>query len=267
MQSRYIDIGTEQVHYLQAGSGRKLLLAFHGYGNDAYIFKYLARHVQDEFTLILVDLPHHGNTTWGESKLSKQDLRLLVEKWMTEFSIGKVTLLGYSIGGRVCLCITEQLPELVDQCLLIAPDGLMFNPLYYFVTRNRVGKWLFRKFLEDEKNTRWITKLNRLNLIDDKKYRFAMHYLKTEADRRKLHDIWMNLSLLVPDSKYLEKIIRENKIHITIFMGQKDNIIPLVKARKFMNKLPTVTLHILQKGHRMLDNETISLIAKTIADK
>ena len=51
------------------------------------------------------------------------------------FAVDKVALAGYSMGGRVCLTITELLPELIDRVLLIASDGLVFNPLYFLLQK------------------------------------------------------------------------------------------------------------------------------------
>lgn len=268
MRSEYIYVHNQQFHHLRAGSGEHLLICFHGYRNDASLFKQFVPYLEQSFTIVSIDLPHHGKTVWDDKEiLSKEELKKLIQALLDKFNAEKFSLLGYSIGGRVCLCVVELFAEQVAHCVLAASDGLVFNPFYYLVTRNNPGNSLFKRFLSDEKNLRIIEAARRCKLIADSKYRFVMHYLKTEDDRKKLQQIWNALSLLVPDHQNVKKLISQHTIPVFIFMGKRDRVISLRKAQKFKKGLPTAQLSLLEKGHRVLDDETIPLIAQTLMNK
>ena len=66
--SHFIRSGDQNLHYLQYGNGPRLLLAFHGYGHDATSFEVLIPFLQERYTILCIDLPHHGQTDWASGK-------------------------------------------------------------------------------------------------------------------------------------------------------------------------------------------------------
>jgi len=264
MQAKQITVKNKTYHFLEAGSGKKILLCLHGYGNDAYLFQPFVAYLKDAYIILSFYLPHHGSENSDYGTLTKSDLHSLVKRLLEEYHVEKINLLGYSIGGRLCLCMIETAANLVEKCVLVAPDGLAFNWLYYFATKNRAGRWLFRRLLSDEKYLHVFHRVYKNHIIPEKKYRFVMHYLHTENDRKKLLHVWNDLAPLVPNGEKLRLVIPKNKVALTIFMGEKDSVIPVKKALQFVKKVPVAHLRILHKGHRMLDAATISLIAKTL---
>src|SRR5205809_920321 len=77
--SGYISMGNEKLHYLQSGIGKRVLLAFHGYSNNASIFHPFEPHLARQYTILSFDLPHHGNSKWAENvPLTKNDLVTLM---------------------------------------------------------------------------------------------------------------------------------------------------------------------------------------------
>lgn len=268
MKSKYITIEGKSLHYLEGGKGHRLLIAIHGYGNDASIFEPFVKHLEEAYVMVFLDLPHHGNTHWkDQGRISKELLAAFIFALMRNYQVEQISLLGYSIGGRLCLCLTEEMSSLITECVLVAPDGLRFNPFYYFVTKNGCGKWIFRKFLSQQKHLKWIDRAHNLNWIDLKKYKFSMRYLASQEERDLLYKRWNDLALLVPDHKLLRRRILQHTVPLTIFMGKNDSIIPPSKAKVFMKGLSCVQLHLLDKGHRMLDAESVPVIAQTFLKK
>ncbi|MES2703128.1 MAG: alpha/beta hydrolase [Bacteroidota bacterium] len=261
--SKYIQAGSQQLHYLQLGSGPHLLLAFHGYANDAAIFYIFEKHLGKEYTILSFDLPHHGRSRWpDDTLLTKNDLLTLIQKIKHEFSISKVALMGYSMGGRVCLNIIALSPESVDKVVLIAPDGLTPNFYYHFLTRTILGKKMFRHFLtHPERYFKVIDWLRDKKRIDASRHRFAMQYLQSEYTRNFLLRVWPAMSDLIAPSGRVQKAIRKHSLPVAIFMGAYDKIIPPGLAHSFGKGLATVQVHVLQKGHRVFDSDNAAGIA------
>jgi pimeloyl-ACP methyl ester carboxylesterase len=262
----YIDIGREKLHYLRMGEGKRLLIAFHGYGNEAGIFAPFKKNLEKDFTLFSIDLPHHGKSKWSDNvPLRKKDLITLVAALKNEMNVEKFSLLGYSIGGRVCLTIMALLPRLTEKVLLIAPDGLKFNPLYFFVTKTFTGRRFFKNVLtKTHKYLKIIDWLKEKKLLNSYRHQFVMHYVESESSRRFLLNVWPALSELVPTSKKLKAVIEKYKMPVYIFMGNQDRIIPPALASKFKNGLDTVRVFVLEKGHRVFDYDTAPQMAKCL---
>ena len=87
--SEFIDLGGNTIHYLKTGTGSKLLIAFHGYGLDAFTFQPLMPLLQNQYTILSIDLPHHGNTVWRDALFTKHLLVKLITKIIEKFHVKK----------------------------------------------------------------------------------------------------------------------------------------------------------------------------------
>ncbi len=265
-QSEFIELVNGKLHCLRIGTGKRVLLAFHGYGNTAAVFSPFQRYLEKDFTILSIDLPHHGRSVWGDDKLlHKVDLSKLVEYVMNNLQVEKISILGYSMGGRVCMGIIELMPESIEQVVLLASDGLVFNPFYYFATRTMIGRSLFRNFLKNNgPYMALIEWLKRRKLIEESRYKFGMRYIGTEEDRSFLGRAWPAMSMIIPGNRKLKTLINQYNIPVCIFMGEYDRVIPVQHAKKFQQGLISVKLHVLDKGHRVFDADTIPQISNSL---
>ncbi len=264
-ESGYFKVKDVQLHYLQMGSGKQLLLAFHGYNNDAGLFMPFENEIGERYTIISVDMPHHGKSHWDNEALSVQMLQELITHLKKKYSVEKISLLGYSMGGRACLKLVECCCKDIDKVVLMASDGLRFNFFYYFLTRVAIGKKLFKHFIEQpEKYLPLVERLKKWKWIDESRYKFAMQYVHTEEKRRFLHNVWPAMSALIPLTSKVKANIKKEEIPLYIFMGKYDKIIQPELAVNFCKGLPTAKLTVLEKGHRLMDEECVAEIAKCL---
>jgi len=265
-QSGYITTGNERLHYYKWGVGKKLLLAFHGYGDTAEIFLSMADFLEAEYTILSVDLPHHGGSKWETiSRLTSKDLGAIATSLMKEYNAGKISLIGYSLGGRICLAIAAQIPECIEKIVLIAPDGLKKDPYYYFFTRTWLGKKVFNNLLDRPGPYFAVMRLlKNARLVHHKRYKFAMNFLGTRESRDMLLRVWPAMNEVMPEPEQLKKIIATHHLPVIIFMGQHDKIIPPAIAMKFKQDLDSVQVFVIEKGHRMIDNETARQISGSL---
>lgn len=248
------------------GSGKKLLLAMHGYGNDASMYNCLETLLGDEYTIVSLDMPYHGGSKWPDRKVwTVEELKGMVKLLLEEYGVDKLSFLGYSMGGRVCLKIAELMPECVERVVLLASDGLTFNSFYYFVTSTTLGKGLFDSFLRSpQKYMSVVNFARRRNWLDESRYKFASRYWETEESRKFLNNVWPAMRQIMPDYDKLSDVVAQYSIPIFIFMGRHDRVIPFKLAQKFNKKISTAQLQLLDKGHRMLDDETLPQICNCL---
>src|SRR6218665_602262 len=94
------------LHYKKEGNGSKILVAFHGYGNDCSLFDILIPYLKDDYTILSFDLPFHGQSIWPKTvAFTQQHLNILTEQILELCQVKKISLLGYSLGGRICMNI------------------------------------------------------------------------------------------------------------------------------------------------------------------
>ena len=128
-ESRYIDAGGFRTHYIEAGRGEPLVLVHGGGpGADAYgNWHACLPGFAENFHTICVDMLGFGNTEKPdpESFTYSQDARTgHMVSFIEELDIGKVTMIGNSMGGLTSMCTSIERPDLVRKLVLMGPAGI-----------------------------------------------------------------------------------------------------------------------------------------------
>ena len=260
----YLSIGSERLHYLQMGVGSRVLLAFHGYGERAIVFSVFEQSLGSDYTILSFDLPHHGSSSWPEGvALSEQHLTQLVQEVLRLYGVEQVSLMGYSIGGRVCMGMVAASADKIDRLLLLAADGLAINYNYYFFARTVMGKWLLRAALmRPSMSTTLIEAMRTIRVLPVTQYRLAMGTMQHKHSRQLLLHAWPALRQLVYSPAVLRRIINAHNLRLTLVMGRYDRVLPPKLATNFAKGIPTATVQVLDKGHRIFDAENAHAIAQ-----
>ncbi len=260
--SGFIKYEDNEVHCLRMGSGPKLLITFHGFNNDASIFEPLARQLQQEYTVVSIDLPGHGKTRWKSAYMDQKALMAIIQGIRNNFGVEQFDLAGFSLGGRVVLNILELQPNWVGTALLLAADGMQKNLWYGLATRNPVGKVLFKKIIADPQG--WINKmawLRKVNLVDESRFKFAKTKLTDDAVRHQLSYVWPVMSRLIPNINLVKWNINKYKVTTIVVMGRHDRIFPPDQGERFIKNLKHAQLRVLDTGHNLMKEEWQEQIA------
>jgi pimeloyl-ACP methyl ester carboxylesterase len=256
------------VHCLKMGQGPRLLIAFHGFGNDAGIFAPLAERLQDIYTTVSINLPGHGETDWHARYMKKEDLMAIVQGVRNDFGTEKFSLAGYSLGGRICLSIAELQPNWIDHLFLFASDGLQRNFWYEMATRNIIGKAVFKQMLE--KPEQWLKRaalLKKWQLIDESRYKFARFKLTDPSVRKQLKYVWPVTSKLIAALPLVKWNIKKYKVDVLVFMGKHDRIFPVAQAERFVKGLKKAEMHVINTGHDLLQADYLDEIHQCIVHR
>src|SRR5215831_16075234 len=166
-----------EIGYQLFGKGPRPVICFHGYGEDTESFLFLEKYLGDEFSLIAFDLPFHGKTNWQEKNFSQDDLLTLIKELLIlngfDYKTSQLTLLAFSLGGRVALNVYELMPSSITRLVLLAPDGMKVNFWYWLSTQTFIGKSLFSFTM---KNPAWffgfLKIINLLGLVNRSIFKF-----------------------------------------------------------------------------------------------
>ncbi|MBG9375716.1 alpha/beta hydrolase [Panacibacter sp. DH6] len=266
MLTRFISYKNSEICFHIYGTGSRVAVCFHGFGEDAATFEPLQHFIGDTYTFLCINLPYHACTVWnGGLTFTPQDLFAIIDLALAEGGItttAGITLCGYSMGGRIALGLLQSNPEKINQAVLIAPDGLHTNFWYFMATQTAPGNWLFKVTMQ---NPAWFFALvnigKAMGLLNKSIVKFVHYYLDDKAVRALLYKRWTTLRKFNPSKKRFREAVSAHTIHVHFIFGAHDRIILSKRAHPFATGLPMVKQTILPTGHSLLKEQHIKNIA------
>lgn len=274
MEIRDLVYKNAAVRYLRIGSGSAIMLAFHGYGEDAAAFSFLEPHIGQQYTLYAFDLPFHGETSWQEGidftvDDVQQIIAILLQQHQHQHPSGSrlaISLLGFSVGGRVALSFYQSNPGIIKKMMLLAPDGMKLNFWYWLATQSRLGNRLFAFSM---KKPGWffavLKFINRLGFVNASVYKFVNSYIGNPEARTLLYKRWTGLRRLKPDLPLIRAYIMQYKTPVRILYGKYDRIILPGPGKRFQKGISTYcNITDINCGHQVLHPKHTDEILKAI---
>lgn len=245
---------SSNIQYLKIGNGARWVIVFAGYGQDAAYYNFLE---SEDCSIISFDFNNFINFKEDEVKpFYPEELSNLIITILRRNNVNHISLLGFSLGARVCLSLVPLLLPYIKNVVLVAADGLKPSWAYNFLTLNNIGRKLFKNFIYTGGiYIKFFKLIHSLRLVDSLRYKFAIRNVQTKEDRRRLYNVWVATSRLqfVNDkSKWLN-----NQITINLLMGRYDAIIPLKNAKYFKNIVENAQIKVYEKGHNLLNFEEV----------
>jgi pimeloyl-ACP methyl ester carboxylesterase len=250
-----------RLSYIRFGSGPKPAFCFHGYGEEAGSFSFYEKYAGREYTFFAIDLPFHGMTEWNEGyNCTIWDIQQITEGILVENNrplvngSRQLTLIGYSLGGRVALALYEKKFVQIERLVLLAPDGLKVNFWYWLSTQTWIGNKFFSFTMNHPYWFFWFLKLlNKLKLVNASIFKFVNYYVGDKEARNLLYARWTSLRKIKPHLTRIKSTIRNNKTKVRLVYGKHDRIILSSVGEKFKKGIEEYcTLSVIQSGHQVL---------------
>ena len=268
----FLDLpGIGRAHYHEYGSGNKPLLAFHGYGMTGKQFHVLEQSILKQYHIYGFDHFFHGKsklTDWTEQQIiagmTKEMLKHYVEEWFKLHGRQRFSVMGYSIGANIALILVELFADMIDDVILMAPDGLSVYKGFHFLTHKPAGKYFFKMVTK----SKWLApsllkNLKSTGFIDGSLFQIAYNEIDTEQKRRDVYYTLNLIRLLKPDTIKIASLINQYKINCMLIFGKHDNLFPKKAAEPFIGLLDNPEVHELPLGHwlviKQLDEYLVSL--------
>jgi pimeloyl-ACP methyl ester carboxylesterase len=243
------------VFYEKIGTGPIPLLLFHGYGQDHHVFDKLANALSNRYTCYSVDIFFHGQSIWphGDSPISKEEWKSIIELFLKKESIQKFSLLGYSIGAKLALATFECFPAQTNEIFFIAPDGIRINFWYAVASYPWITRKLFKSIIDKPLPFFVLSRIaGKLGLVNPRVRRFAEHEMKSEKKRSTIYYTWVVYRKLRFDIEKLAKELNNNNVSVTIVVGKYDLLIKESEVKILQDFLHGPTVITLPSGHNRL---------------
>lgn len=111
LESRFLDLDGNRVHYVDEGSGRTLLFL---HGNPAWSFvnRHLIADLRNDYRCVALDLPGYGLSVPGPNYgLTAPEHASVVEALVHELDLEDVVLFGHDWAGPIGIHVAEAMPD------------------------------------------------------------------------------------------------------------------------------------------------------------
>ena len=267
MGDNFSVFNNSKLHFKKSGQGKKVLLAFHGFGQDHTAFDLLATTLNNQYTIYAFDLYFHGKSEWGyhEKPLERTFWQGAMHQFLTENNITKFSLTGFSMGCRLALATAKDFPEQTEALFLLAPDGIKTSFWYSLSTYPLVMRKVFKYMIT---HPIWFdtlaNTLRKTGILDKGLIKFAEYQMNSEAKRRKLYNTWVVFRHIKINLKSFVSVVNEKRIPVLVAVGKTDQVIPATTLKTFVNQLKTGKFITLNTGHTgLLKDASLSILFNT----
>jgi pimeloyl-ACP methyl ester carboxylesterase len=251
----FLELEKTKLHYQTYGQGKRIIFAFHGYGQESGHFFSIADALRPDCTLYAFDLFFHGKSKLPKSRmpLPKAHLSALIQQLLLQDNISRFSLIAFSMGGKFALTLIEAFAAQIDKVLLIAPDGIKTNFWYSLATYPGWLQSLFKRtVLRPVPFFKFLHFLDRRKLVDKGLIKFAHWQMESTPKRLRIYKSWTGFSQLTFDIRHIVRLLNQHKIEITLILGEFDKVIPQRSLQIFVKALKYGKLILLKTGHTFL---------------
>ena len=222
------------------GTGNAYALAIHGFGQDGHFFKTLSEQYP-KLTICAIDLPWHGETEWYIDSFNLRDFDPIIKFLDTQ---GSIHLIGFSMGCRIAIALSQIHPRLTRSMTLLSPDGI--SGPYHFITeyiprslRKRLGEWL--------QNPQWLLDASKTlydgGLLKRFPAAFVQKHLKDPQNRNRLFKTWQSLP------NFPVTLGANVDTPTTFIVGERDPLVKVESIRKFAQLLTQHKVYTIDRKH------------------
>jgi pimeloyl-ACP methyl ester carboxylesterase len=251
-----------KLFFAKIGAGQKVLLLFHGFGQDHRAFQSWMEVLKDEYTCYSFDLFFHGQSTWASREaLEKKDWKEIITQFLQKENITEFEIAGFSMGGKFAMATLEAFPDQIKKMTLLAPDGIKTSFWYSLATYPIAIRALFKSMILHPNRLHRITKaLRSLRLVDKGLLRFAESQMDTEEKRNRVYFSWVYFRHLKFNLNKIASLLNEQQIPLALIVGQHDKVTPAQNMEAFIKKIKLKKFEVVGAGHNDLIGKAIKSI-------
>lgn len=246
---------------------RPTLVLIHGFGASKEVWLRFARYLKDEFHIIAIDLPGHGESTKNLDK----DYHILsqvayLRAILTEMKVDKPHLAGNSMGATIVAYYAAHYPEEITSITLFNPAGISTHEseLMQLLAMDK-NPLIIEKKSDYEQLIRFTMKKKPFLIWPITSMLAEKAFLNRSINEKIFNDAQLKESLL-HDMHGFNEILCSVRIPTLIIWGKHDRLVNVKNAKIFNERIPDSRLVILDEAGHTPMFETPRASAKIVGD-
>jgi pyruvate dehydrogenase E2 component (dihydrolipoyllysine-residue acetyltransferase) len=119
-----VEVAAGSLRFLRQGEQGEAIVLLHGFGGDLGNWLFTTPALAEKHTVYALDLPGHGGSTKQVGSGDLDALVTTVEQFLDSQEVGRVHLVGHSMGGLVASALALRSPQRVASLTLVGSAGL-----------------------------------------------------------------------------------------------------------------------------------------------
>lgn len=234
------------------------LLLIHGWGFNSQIWEHNLPYLQKKYNIYTLDLNGHGENSYNSSY---ENLNLyldeIVNNLFTMDACNNFSILGWSLGGIIALCLKQKYPKLINKILLCcsSPCFLSKDDWSNGVEENIWNKFQSNLLSNQDKTIKEFLLLQTMGHENSKELYKTLLDIYNRSTPATLEGLKWGLNLLNNDYRNHLKDINSNDI--SFLFGNKDRLVNKLLSEWLSNHHPRInTLLLNNSGHMPFITET-----------
>ncbi|WP_416150382.1 alpha/beta fold hydrolase [Salipaludibacillus sp. HK11] len=246
-------------------NGKPPILLLHGFLSSTYTFNLIIPILQQNFSVIAIDLPGFGRSEKSQSFIySYRNYACFIEKCADYFNLDELYVAGHSMGGQIALHMVEIMPERINGIVLLGSSG-------YLKKSKKV--WIYSSYLPffDRFISLYIQRVGVVNGMKNVLYNSSLvtdkhieEFGKPLAEKNFYKVLARLLRYREGDltSEQLNKI----SLPVLLLWGKEDRVVPVHIGNRLAKDLQQAKLVIFDQTGHLLTEERPNEVCDAIID-
>ena len=119
-----VEIENLKINYITEGTG-EIVLVLHGWGASIETVMPIVNVLKETMKVYAIDLPGFGKSDLPDDVFGSFYYSDIVKGFIDKMGIEKLSLVGHSYGGKLCIILSARYPEIIEKQVLIDSAGLI----------------------------------------------------------------------------------------------------------------------------------------------
>ena len=124
-QSAELEANGLRLHYTRTGGDKPPLVLAHGFSDDGLCWTPVARALEDDYDMIMIEARGHGQSQAAEQNYSDVDLGNDLAGAIAALGLRRPAVLGHSMGAATALALAGAHPR--SECRQASTPGKVWN--------------------------------------------------------------------------------------------------------------------------------------------
>lgn len=242
--NKELKYGGKKISYTTYGQGKPVMLV-HGFGEDSRIWKHQAEYLQNNFRLIVPDLPGSGKSELIPD-LTIDEMAEVLHTIIHEENIERCAVIGHSMGGYTTLALAEKYWNHLNAF------GLFHSSAFADSEEKKAARQKSISFMEENGAIEFL-KTAIPNLFSEEfreQSRAVVEELIEQGHNFSTESLvsYYRAMMNRPDRS---SVLSQSTVSVLFIMGKYDNAVPFEDSLKQCHLPETSYIHILQQSAHM----------------